>query len=259
MAKSDWGDSWDAFQAVAPSAGKLGFLFQPTTFDTETPFAVTVLRAENLRVNAWTINLAAWRGAKQTGELGLAQLKARVTWGGGDAGGNATETVLVDYPAAGTTFGIHGSTVLVELVGSTSAGFVSDIPPLLSGWLSMGRANGRQLEATLTLPDLDSFIANGGEGVVVRVPARARAYRMLNQGSDEVALEGAQLSGNATPITVGFDNLANLSTELNRHPNLASNRSAWFPIAPEAQTIVISNLSDEDETQFRVQFLLELG
>lgn len=233
------------------------------------PFAVKVLNAASPhpRGVAWTINLNAFQApatvAATAGQPArnktavFDRLIARITWtGGGEvAGGAASETVDIDYPAAGTVVTVIGTSVLVEVVGQmpSAAGPTAGNVPILSGWLSVGRSHSRPMTATLT--EVVRVVADGF-GFQENVPPRARAFRLQPVSLSRTA-SILQLSGNATPVTTCNDTVAYVP-EIGHE--LESSRAMWWPLSPETQAVVVSNTDGLGAVlQYRMQWLLELG
>lgn len=209
----------------------------------------------------WGIHLAAWTGGngnRNATGLRPAGCRAVITWGGGATdGGSGVEIATVDYPMQGAEFMVHGSNVLVEIIAIVSNNTVTDVSPMLAGWLTEGQAHPRERAATLT----EALATLGaGSGQSFNVPARARAYRLMAVESIGApnAITGLQLTGNATPRTVQNDLVfdgSNVPVESAQ----ASNRAAWFPLSPEAASLVISNPGGNGVATVGVQWLIELG
>lgn len=209
----------------------------------------------------WGIHLAAWQGGFPRQTLGMKQLRARVTWGGGTGttgvggAGAGNEIALVDYPAQGTSFTVSGANVAVEIVGTVAA-LTSDRSPTLSGWLTQGRTSGHQMEATLTDPT-QTFVG-GSVGAIV--PARARAYRIfhLTIPTNGAPIQGLQLDGRASPNSLHVDNVT--GGAVGDQGLLAASRSRWWPLHPAASTIVFTATPTPPQPpDISVQWLLELG
>lgn len=200
----------------------------------------------------WGVNLASWSGGVTREALGMRSLRARITWGGGSGAGAGSDTADIDYPSQGTSVMVHGAYVKVDVLGQLNAPFVSDVSPVIAGWLTRGATSMRPMSATLT-EELTSNVILGGTTYVV--PARARAYRLLTTLQSNIHVEVQQLSGNATPVTGAVD-VPMLSS--GDAWFTASNRAQWFPLAPNAATIVVTPLAPNVVT-LGPQWLIELG
>lgn len=203
----------------------------------------------------WTVNLTSWVGQQAAA---LVQCRVIVTFSGGDAAGSSREVVEVDYPAAGSVFTVHASDIRVEFSGAVSQADLNGqrVPPLLGAWLTAARSAQRQLSATLT--ELVRVVPAGG-ATIFNIPPRARAFRLFSLDVDAVSFDYSQFSNNASPVTVDVGQPTQPSAALVKYNLLPSNRSAWFPVAPEAATINFNNLSGASTGQIRPQWLLELG
>lgn len=204
----------------------------------------------------WTVTLASW--VRQMPTRALAQCRARITLGGGSAGGSANDTVLVDYPAQGTVFEVHGTNVRVEVLGTVDQADLNGLrrPPLLAAWLTAGRASQRPMVATLTG---QKWVVASGNQAIENVPARARAYRILPlTGTDLIAI---QASDNATPVTLAQDfPIASNGGVPVLEFFAASSRAQWFPLHPMAAVLNVQNGSGPGiDAQFTIQWLIELG
>lgn len=241
---------------MTAATGKFAFNMQPTGAPSSqgTSTVLTATIAGPLAV-PWTITLAAWQGAggfprNQTG-LPLATLKARLTWGGGGAngGGSAQEIALVDYPAGGAVYTVLGTNVKVDIVWTMPGVGVNDAAPLLGGWVSHGHAAARPWLAGLQEP------SRGGNAVLL-VPPRARGYRVFSpSGLDGSTIVVIQQSGEATPLTVQRDTWS-LSALASQDWDWPSSRAQWYPLHPDAQTLVVT---PPVGPSYSVQWMLELG
>lgn len=209
------------------------------------------------RATTWTVNLGSWLQQQPLRALQLCQ--AIVTWGGGDDGGSANQTVTIDYPTQGTAFHVHGNEVRVQFAGAVSsldlAG--SRSPPELSAWLTPAKSMLYPLSPTLTTGTI--LIIAQATNVQI-VPPRARAFRLLRlDQQDIVIVQASQFSNNATPAIVASDLVGSPTAALTGQIQLPAHRAAWYPLAHEAATVTFSNLDLTQLTQFRVQWLLEMG
>jgi hypothetical protein len=198
----------------------------------------------------WTVNLASWVTQQPLRALGVGTARAIVTFGAGGVSGAAREIVEVDYPSAGTAFHVAAADIAVELAGDVTSSDLAGLafPPILGAWLSNTFSSQRPMAATLT----EATVTVGpSAGAVYRIPPRARSFRFLYPTSGAI-LSALQLSNNATPVTVGND-VINAAAE-----QAPSDRSRWYPLGPEAGTLVVTN-NNVGADEWRVQWLLELG
>lgn len=239
--------------------GTFGFTLTPAsnTGNDIAEFRTTVMEVSTLDTlgATWGVNLSSWRGGVPRNQLGIDSLFCHLIWGGGGtSGGTGSEDALIDYPAAGTTVMVHGTSLKVEIVGTVSPVFVADVLPTLSGWITVGATAQRAMCATLT--DAQQLVTGGAGGAVFLVPARARAYRILTRLIDNDSVQITQLSGNATPRTESVDFARVTEADGQGQSFLPQNTSRWIPLAPATQSIVVESTVD---TTLRAQWVLELG
>jgi hypothetical protein len=213
----------------------------------------------------WTVNLANWitRSAAAPAQvernaLAIGTCRAVLTLGGGD--GATQEIVTVDWPMAGTAFDVHTRSLRVDAIGVINQADLDglQVPPLLGAWVTIGNGAQRKLGATLTEPT--RVVADAGVNVEI-VPPRARAFRIIVNGGSATLIQASSQSSNATPLTQQAEILYDLvPADGMKIGFLSSNREAWWPLAPEAATLIVTNDSGGGQSaQFRIQWLIELG
>lgn len=236
--------------------GQFAFNFQVPTPD---PTALVDLdwQQSGVRVTSpdpggitWAVTLASWRlqGKPDATAAGVKRLLARVTYSGSGVGGSGNEVALVDYPFGGLTFVVHASELVVDILG-TQAAIVSDIAPIVAGWVTRASALS-QPSAWVTLTE--PVVTSTGT-YVVKVPPRARAFRVLTLTTEDIHVDVSQLSGNASPVTESIENTQFSSGSAQYE---AANRAAWYPLMPHTTTLTVSTAVNNAT---RVQWLLGLG
>lgn len=177
-----------------------------------------------------------------------AAYQARVAWGVD----GAMESVTVDYPFGGCTFGVLGSNVRVDVftVNQVSAGATT---PRLSGFLSPCP----NVITTVTAPQFTSgvqVLAVLG-GAVYAVPPRASAYRVFTALSLIPAATSLRLNEAKSDGTiVKRDGTAPTLTE-----DTQSNEAGYHVLHPFAQYVTIDNLSATQLAVVGVIFQLDMG
>jgi hypothetical protein len=209
-------------------------------------------QAEGGLARSWTVSLNSWQGNLATpGNAGVTRAKLTLAGGGEAGGGAAQEIVRVDYPRAGTTFNVHAVSVTVDVETRMPAVLPAQGMPTFSGWLGVGKANGTDMDATLT--EQIRIVADGN-GFQETVPPKARAFRVLYlTATHQVGILQNDLSSTglwATAMVMNPDPGHFLETSMSR----------WFPLHPDCAFLVLSNNDGAAAVgQWSVQWLLELG
>ncbi len=205
----------------------------------------------------WAIHLSSWVMPHTNA---FANVKARVQVG--SEGGS--DDFLVDYPKSGTAFCVQGAQLTVSIVGADLGVEALQIPdrPILGAWLvQVASGHNRPQNARFTTPIIT--IAQGAGGGFP-VPGRARAFRV-----DTISPAGAapldllQLDSRPSPRDLLRDTTSFVATVLGNSLDIGlvlnlppTARSQWFPLHPDAASLVLTNRSAGD-IGLSVQFLLE--
>lgn len=185
----------------------------------------------------WAVHLTAWQVSgtvnssfpRNQGVLPQNSLHAVITYGSD----GASETVTVDYPAAGCTVLVAGQQVEVHLVGRTNPFDPTKIAPIIGAFIAPFAGLPVPRTATLTTT---GFGLGASASVGAAVPVRARAFQLLPSTSPQGPFNIAQLNGHGDPLgIVGFwsdgDSTRNAAAD-----------QAGYRLHPDCQSLFITNL-----------------
>jgi len=189
------------------------------------------------------------------------QYRVRVEW----TVEGAQEVAFVDWPSRGCTFSLHGGMVKCSVFAALPQ--ITTILPILSAFLT-------PTERTVPLaiaPTLTSVGAGASVGTPIAplsfasfpAPPRAAAYRWWAQGplvANTVFLN-QRTGATGAGLVVARDSVGpqNADAALATPEEFTGNRSAYYPLHPMAQQVVISNGDAVNTITVWVQFLLDLG
>jgi hypothetical protein len=185
----------------------------------------------------WAVHLTAWQVSgtvnssfpRNQAVLPRDSLHAVITF----ASDGASESIVVDYPAAGTTVLVSGQFIEVHLVGVTSPSDPTRVPPIIGAFVVPAAGLVGPRTATLTTP-------TGGIGpsasVGVAVPVRARGYQLLVSASPTGPFNMAQLDGHGDPTGV-----VDFWSDGDSTRNGAAVAGA-YRLHPDCQSLLITNL-----------------
>lgn len=220
------------------------------------------VRLEPQHSRGWTVTLMEFRYRGGTMAAGhrpnlttnptmLAQ--ALVTWGTD----TAFEQAVIDYPARGCTFVVHGAMVRMSL---TSIFQVNSNPPFptLGGWISPSVSSGRAFFPTYT-----TGRQNMGPNATLDfdIPARAIGYRFLpvDRSGATVSVKLRQLEPILLDV-VRDDGTYIVTSAPPSPPNLGEYAPGYYSIARDASYLrVVTDVANDASAIFTLQFLLDLG